>query len=472
MYTLAGMLPMASAILLLPFYIHYLSTTLYGVLSIYLAFSLLVQVVVTYSFDTSVFVHFQEFRNDPSTLKRFISSAFLLLLFIGVGIGLLLTGTGDLLFSFFLTDTQVSFYPFGLAAVGTGIFQSVFKVHSSLLQSNEKPVTFFWANVLLFMLIAAFTMVGLVIFPETLIGPIYGRLIAFALAGVWVLFRIFKAYGIQFDGKLLRTSMGFNTYQFVYQLQQWLINYFDRIVMMFYLPLSDIGMYDFAFKCVLFIEFLINGLNLSFFPKVVRTIMDQSVKMSTIEINRYFHGLIAVAMLAACGSIAVFPWLMDWFVANPAYRLSLEFIPYLASLYILKAIRMFFIVPYIAIKFSKPLPIIYAVVAVVKIGVIVLLASQYGVYGVIAASWISTLVELLLLRLVVSPLRFRFLFNPIKMLVVPLSLALIIVVSELNFAWKYPTLLHVSYVAICLLLLWWAYRNEIKQNLINSFFSK
>ena len=53
-YTVAGMLPMASAVILLPFYLNYLPIEQYGQLALYLAFSMFVQIVATYSFDSSL----------------------------------------------------------------------------------------------------------------------------------------------------------------------------------------------------------------------------------------------------------------------------------------------------------------------------------------------------------------------------------------------------------------------------------
>src|SRR5688500_9954964 len=90
-YTVAGSLPMVSAVLLLPFYSAYLSTSDFGALSIYLAFSLLIQYITTYSFDISLYIHFHEFKNEPKKLSSFVSSAFLLMLMIGGGVATVLT---------------------------------------------------------------------------------------------------------------------------------------------------------------------------------------------------------------------------------------------------------------------------------------------------------------------------------------------------------------------------------------------
>src|SRR5688572_18308072 len=126
-YTLAGMLPMASAFLLLPFYLNpeYSSSTDYGALSIYLSFSLLIQILTTYSFDTSLYVHYHEFKHDSRKLAAFVSSAFVLMLMIGAGVAVILLLIGDIAFSRFMSDKTISFFPFGILAAFSGIFQAL-----------------------------------------------------------------------------------------------------------------------------------------------------------------------------------------------------------------------------------------------------------------------------------------------------------------------------------------------------------
>ena len=88
-------------------------------------------------------------------------------------------------------------------------------------------------------------------------------------------------------------------------MQQWIINQFDRILMLFYLSLANVGVYDFAVKCLIPVELLMNSLHSSFYAKVVGTVMAQPTKKSSPEINRYYHGLTAFVMLLICGSILV-----------------------------------------------------------------------------------------------------------------------------------------------------------------------
>ncbi|HTJ51238.1 MAG TPA: oligosaccharide flippase family protein [Cyclobacteriaceae bacterium] len=461
-YTIAGTLPMASAFILLPFYIHYLSTSSYGALSIYLTFSALVQVLVTYSFDTSLYIHFHELKNDKNKLSIFVSSAFIFMLIISVGVGLIFSVLGNIVFDLVLHDKNISFYPFGIASVGVGIFQSVFKVYSSLLQSRQKPEIFFWSNLLSFSLIAAFTIAGLLLFPGTLVGPVMGRLLAALISGSWALIMIFREFGIHFNFTWLKSSFSFNNYTFIYQLEQWVINNFDRMLMvMLGLPLAYIGVYDFAIKCLIVIELITNGLHSSFYPKMVSLLVSQKEKVSTPEMNRYYHGLIAVIMLLVCVCIFAFPIAIKLFVSKPAFQESIQYIPYLAVLYFFKAIRLYFTAPYGILKYSKPLPFIYLIISVLKIGLMMILIPKFNVFGVIFASFVGYVVELLLLKYNLRD-KFEFRFNAFKIVLAPVLLAVLIMVLEPTLSINYPLSVHLTYLISCLIMLFWIYQKELK----------
>lgn len=463
------MLPMASAVILFPLYIHNLTTEAYGALVIYMTFTLLVQILATFSFDTSVYIHYHELKGDKKKLSVFISSAFVFMIMSGVFITVLLSIAGNFLFSVALPDRNISFYPYGLASVGSAVLQAIFRVHGMLLQSREKPKVFFWSNVLSFSLLALCIIVGFEIYPNSLAGPILGRLAASVIPAVWALTRIFREFGFHWDFGWLKSSFSFNAYTFIYQLQQWVINQFDRVLMVFFLTLSDVGIYDFALKCLIPVELLMNSLHSSFYPKVVSAVTAQTKKESTPGVNRYYYGLTAVVMLLVSGSMLVLPWVIELFVVKPEYHDAIRYIPYVGVVYFFKCARLFFVVPYGILKYSKPLPVIYLVVSLLKVLLTIALVGVMNIYGVILASAISGLVELFIVRRNLRNV-FEFRFNSVKMIFVPLSLLLLIIVLEPTLGLLYPNVVHAFYLISCGGLLWWAYRNELE--LINPFGSK
>src|SRR5688572_23972635 len=95
LYTVAGSLPMASAVILLPFYLEFLSTSDFGSLSIFWAFSAFIQILVTYSFDTSLYVYFHDFKSDREKLSMLVSSVFIFMLILGVIVSIVFTAIGE-----------------------------------------------------------------------------------------------------------------------------------------------------------------------------------------------------------------------------------------------------------------------------------------------------------------------------------------------------------------------------------------
>lgn len=452
---------MASAIILLPFYVYYLPTEVYGALSLYLAFSLFVQILVTYSFDSSAYIHYHDFKNDKEKLSAFVSSIFLFMLLLGAAVGLVLTVLGDLLVNLIFDNPKISFYPFGIMSVVIGIFQAINKVYNSILQSSEKQLMYLGSNFLYLLLVGAMTIAGLHWFPETLIGPIGGRLVAGIIIAGWTLYRVFNEFRCTFSYPLLKSTFGFNHYTFIHQVQQWGISYFDRFLLLFFLPLSTIGIYDFAIKCLIVIEFVMNSLHNSFYPKVVSTISAQPVKGSTPELNRYYYGLVAMVMIAVSASILALPIVIDIFKSDKGYQEAIQYFPYIAIMYLLRAIRYYFAIPYGVLKYTKPLPVISFIITVIKIALMLLVVRQYGIYGIVAASLISAILEIFLLKYLLTD-KFDFQFNPFKMVVAPALLFISVLSIEPFVAQNLKWLTHIFYVLVTVGFLLWFYRHELK----------
>jgi O-antigen/teichoic acid export membrane protein len=467
-YTIAGALPMASSIILLPFYIGKLTTEMLGALWIYLAYSMLIQIVVTFSFDTSIYIHYHELKNQRQKLNEFISSSFIFMILLATVICLLCLPLGDSIFRLVFSHTDIQFYPFGFVSTITACFQSLFKVYCSLLQSQQKPESFFRANLLSFSLIASLTIIGLHLYPNSLLGPLGGRLIAGCLSGFFALINVVRIYGFQFNPRLLQSSFSFNFFSFLYQLQQWLMTNFDRILISFFLPLTEVGIYGFLISCLSVLDFLINGLFNSFSPKVISMLVDQKVKHSTPEINRYFHALTAISMLMVTGVIFILPLLVQHFIHRADYQKIIPFIPLAILIYLYKGLRLFFGIPYGMLKFNKPLPFIYLVVAAAKISLVISTTSHFGIYGVVASTLMSYGLEIILLYQFGKE-KFIFNFNKFKMIVAPLLLTALILVSEAIFSMEFMYLLHATYIVACIVILYWAFRKEQHLFSFNNF---
>jgi O-antigen/teichoic acid export membrane protein len=226
--------------------------------------------------------------------------------------------------------------------------------------------------------------------------------------------------------------------------------------------MATVGIYEFAVKCLAPIELLLNGLNASIFPRVIKLITSQTGgKTSTPEINRYFYGQVSVIMLAICASIAGLPWVIEWFVNKSNYFQAVRYIPYLSLLFILRAIRLYYIVPNNVLKRMKRLTVLNLIATLTKVGLMIVLITKYQIFGVIMSSAASYLLEIGLMQYYLRR-DYAMEFNGFKLFIAPSILALMIAGLEPIFGNEFPTLLHIGYAIVCCGLLWFSYRREIR----------
>jgi len=166
-------------------------------------------------------------------------------------------------------------------------------------------------------------------------------------------------------------------------------------------------------------------------------------------------------MLAACVGVLLLPWAIETFVHKQSYQATIPYLPFLATIYFFRTMRLYFTVPYGILKYTKPLPVIYIIVAAIKIILMILLMASFGVFGVIIAALTAAALEIVLLRYGIKDM-FLFRFNFFKVVGAPLILFIMIVVLEPMMGRSYPYTIHLIYLVSCVGLLWWAYRNEIQ----------
>jgi O-antigen/teichoic acid export membrane protein len=306
--------------------------------------------------------------------------------------------------------------------------------------------------------------VGLKIFPNTLIGPLGGRLLAGGVMAVWALARVFRQYGVHIKSPWRMTSASFNAYTFVYQLMQWGINSLDRFLILLFMPLTaltSVGIYDIAVKCLVPVDLLLNGLNASVNPQVIKLLNRDGVNGSTVEINRYYYGVVSVILLAICGTILVVPPGINLFVHKTGYAEAVQYIPYVAVLFVFKAIRLYFVLPFGVLKKMRRITALSFTVNVIKIGFMALLIPRWQLYGVIAASLLALATELVLLWYYLRE-DYRVSFNGFKLMIGPFLVVIMILATEPFIGIHMPLITHVAYGLVTVGLLWFAYRNELR----------
>jgi len=463
-YSVIGALPLASSIILLPFYTNMLTTDQFGVLAIYITLTLIVQVIVNFSLEQYLGIHWIELQDNVQKAKENVGTVVSLLLLIGFLFMVVFIISGDTVFSAFSKFTKnkinLEFYPWGFMCALTAIFNSLFKNYTALLIYQQRPIRFFWLNIFNFVLTIGISLSILFYKPFSLAGPMYGRLLSglgiFSLA----LFFFISEFGISFHKKLLRGIAVFCFPLFVFSILSWIVGNVDRYIIAYFLKSSDVAIFSFAIQCTLLLDFFQSGLSSSIFPKVFNIWKAKNIRYGTVEANRYFNGFTAITMLIIPVLVITLPLIIPIVVRNKDFYLTFPFLAILFAGYALGGLRAYFWAPLVYFKKTKAFPKIFFFSAIIQI-----LASIGLIYffGLIGAVWANFLVKPVQLLFMYNESRkvFDYKFNRWKLIYLPTIFIIAVLISESIASNETRLFFETGQLVVAVVLVYLVYRKEL-----------
>lgn len=460
-YTVIGALPLASGIILLPFYTNYLSTSLFGLLALYISFTFFIQILVNFGFDVYVAVHYFEYKDNPAKLRECIGTAVSLLLMIAGITSILFLLLGDFTFKIIFKDTGLSFFPYGFMSVLTAIFNSFFKMYCSLLINQQRSMNFFWMNLFNFVLTITISLFGLYLYPESLIGPMWGRLLSGLGIFILAFILLIKEFGIHFERSYLKGIWQYNYPLVLYFFLGWVLTYIDRFIINNYMHPADVGIYDFAVKCTLLIEFLQMGLSNSMNPKIFSIWKDKNINTSTPEVNRYYNSFTAITVLMIPATILLIPLIVPIIVTKVQYYDAFIYLPILALGFIFRGLYNMYFTPFYYFKKTIMLTKVLLFSSVVQIIISILFIKTWGLWGIVWAGFISKLMQVVFLW-IESRKIFNYKFNLTKLIYLPILFSAFIILSEYLLSKSTNTILiHALEFFVGSILIFFLYRKEL-----------
>ncbi|MBN8693784.1 MAG: lipopolysaccharide biosynthesis protein [Bacteroidetes bacterium] len=460
-YTIGGALPMAAGLILLPFYTNYLNDLHFTQVAFYISVSLLMQILFSYSIESYFGIKYSKLKSDPQQQKRFIGTVAILLLVIGAGLLLISAVSGTYIFSkVFNPAFQMEFWPFGFYSVLTAFFNSYFKASTNALIYLKKPGLFFTANLINFIATIGISVGGLFLFPDTIIGPIYGRLLSgviiFTIANYIYLSNGKFKYEKDFIGDL----KAFCTPYVIYVSFVWLLSYTDRYMLQEFIPNTDLNTYDLVLKCFFGIEFLQNSLTAIIYPKIYEIWADQKELHTSKETNRYFNVFTAINILLLIVFCITIPLLYKLVISNEKFYESEKYIGILAAGYGLRSILYFYLATILYSKNIKILLKIFGISAAFQLAVTYFVVKDYGLMGAIYTGLGVKVLQIILSYLFTKNI-FRYEFNGMKIIGIPF-LYLALNVALFYFHPEYSLTLYIAQLAVFSIIFFLIFNNEIK----------
>lgn len=418
------MLPLLASVVLLFPYTQNLPPSLYGELALYIGFTLFVQIIANYGIDSYTGIHHYEFLGRPEKLKQFVGSIISVLLGIGLILIIFFTITGTLLFKLVFKE-QLSFFPYGFMSVLTGFFNAFFKAHVNFLFYRQKAKRYFIFNLFNFILTVGICMAGLYMYPHTLIGPMWGRLLSGVAIFLLAFYFFMKQYGLHYKPELIK---GLNTYcfpVFVYALLIWVVAYINNYIINAMETTADVGIYDFAIKCTLLIETVQVGVLGTINPRIYTIWKRNSINAGTAEENRYYHVFNLFTIVFVAANILLLPLAVRLFVKNSDYYAVFQFLPVLCASFVFRGLYNAYTNPLLYFKKTSSLPKVLAISSAFQIIVSIIFIRYFGIWGAVWSYFLVKPLQVILFRLECKNL-FTFNFNKIKMFVLPIFYAAVV----------------------------------------------
>jgi O-antigen/teichoic acid export membrane protein len=296
---------------------------------------------------------------------------------------------------------------------------------------QQRVRRFFWANIFNTVLIVGLSLAGLYLYPYTLIGPMWGRLLSglgiFLLALYWFI----TEFGLSFQQDLLKGMLRYCYPLVAYFALTWVLTYIDRFVINHFLSKEDVAVFDFAVKCTFVLEFMQIGIANSIYPKVFGLWRSPETPARSAEVNLYFHVFSALSLLAIPFFVLAIPWGVPLVVTNATYFRGFDYLLVLSLGFATRAVYHLYLAPFSLFKKTARLPLPTLLSAIFQVSITILLVQRFGLIGAVWASLLAKIGQVFFLALWGR----RILpgtFNRIKMVVLPALYILIALLLEFS----------------------------------------
>ena len=378
-YGLGGLVSRILAVLLLPLYTRYLSTSDYGEVETLIALSTVIGIVLRMGIH-SAFFRFYFDSHDPAARLRVVRTSFWFTMgmaTVGMAVGLLFAAPiSDALFGS-SDDSNL------VMAAFVGLWAGMnYEQLTSLFRVEERSTAFVTASLTNIFLTIGATLLLVVALDAGPIGVIVGN-----FTGTLIVYVVLVAYrreqlGLEFDRGLLREMNRFGIPLVPTALFLWVTNFSDRLFLVKLSGTHEVGLYSVGVRIASALVLLLTAFRLAW-PAFAYSIEDErEARRAYAFVLTY---LVALTTWVATGLALLSPWIVEW-IAAPAYEESSRVVGPLAFSTVAFA---GYIVVAIGVGRAKRTQfnwVVTGAAAAVNIGLNLLLIPPYGMMGAAIAT--------------------------------------------------------------------------------------
>jgi O-antigen/teichoic acid export membrane protein len=266
-YAVGGALPRAISFFLLPLYTRAIDPSEYGTLSLLLAISSAVAIVLTLGLDFAVFRTYFQLERDPPQQRELVDSLWKFLVVFPTSAALIV---GAAAWAVLGDAGRIRGFDLLLALLAAALNVAGTTLPLAVLRAEQRLRNYLTITITTAVASAALTLVFVVVLDRGVRGWLVGMLIANALglatAAIVVPWRRSDSY----RSDLVRRSIRFGLPLVPHFLSHWALQLADRAVLAALVSGGALGAYSFGANLALPVMILVQALNQGFMPMYAR----------------------------------------------------------------------------------------------------------------------------------------------------------------------------------------------------------
>jgi len=363
----------AIGIFLLPLYLNVLSDTEYGLYTLMVAVSGIVNIVGTFRINAAMTTFYWDYNHDEDLSKKYLQQLFSFSFLLSIICMLFFLVCGPLIFSGIFEDETITFFPYGIIVVATGVLNATNSVYYVYLKNRKefnKLSLILFVQIMLAVLIQVVLILG---FKKGVYGLLLGVMIPYLITLLYILAVEPKILKFRFNKEIIVPSLKYSIALIPFLLIYWLSSTGDRIILEKYLDLGLIGQYALLMTIAGVLFLVADSVMNAIRPFIYESFQDKESKQSKRsdeERNAYQEKLMKFYMsinIITTGGILLVGHNLSFITDKPAF---LNAIPYFTLASTIIFLRSYLLVFNMQLNYTKSSKLISSISIISLAGLI------------------------------------------------------------------------------------------------------
>ncbi len=418
----------AIGIFLLPLYLNVLTGEEYGLYTLMVAFSGILNIVGTLRVNSAMIPFYFDFNHDRSALREYLRQLFSFSTLLGTFCFLFVFLLGPNLFDLLFKDESITFLPYGAIVSASGLLNAINSVYYIYLKNEKNFKHLSW---IIFLQIIGAVVIQVVLilgYKLGVYGLLLGIMVPYLLTFFYIIFKEKDILTLRLNSKLLTPSLKYSIALIPFLLIYWLSSTGDRIVLEQFIDLKSVGQYA-LLMVIAGVMFLVADSIMNGIRPFLYEAFQQGVEAKRAYILKMIKFYLA-ANIITVGGILFIGHNLNLITSEPSF---LEVIPYFtmgATIVFLRSYLLLFNMQLNYNKNSREISLLSMLSLLVLLGLYYFWSQRWGLEGVLYAGLVAGLFTAIIFFILAQG-KFKIKYNLIDLWLIP------IIVFVINFCLAY-----------------------------------